>query len=278
MMKLKSLMFVAGNSERHLKKAGGVDADALIIDLEDAVAPEDKEEARRCAAKFLETGSKPAYLRVNAIETPYFLDDLSLVWNLEPSCLKGIMLPKTNDEHDLILVDRLLDSKGIGKDFEMIPLLETAAGIQNVSRIAAASDRVKRLAFGSIDFALDIGAGQSESGTELLYARSSIVIASRAAGLEPPVDTVYPDFKNPEGLREETVRAKTLGFGSKLAIHPEQVTVINETFRPSHETVEEARRILEYVGKNGSSVFKLDGKMIDEPIIKQARLIINAVN
>lgn len=276
-MKLKSLMFVAGNSEKHLKKAGGVDADALIIDLEDAVASEDKEEARRCASEFLEAGTKPAYLRVNAIETPYFLEDLSLIWNQE-SCLKGIMLPKTNDEHDLILVDRLLDSKGIGKDFEVIPLLETAAGIQNVSRIASATARVERLAFGSIDFALDIGAGQSESGTELLYARSAIVIASRAAGLEPPIDTVYPDFKDPEGLREETARAKTLGFGGKLAIHPAQVTVINETFRPSHEAVKEAKRILEYVEKNGSSVFKLDGKMIDEPIIKQARKTVDAAN
>lgn len=277
-MSLKSLMFVAGNSEKHLKKAGGVDTDAVIIDLEDAVAPEDKDEARRCASEFLETGRKRSYLRINAIETSYFLDDLSLVWKHPFSCLKGIMLPKTNDVHDLVLVDRLLDSKGVGEDFEVIPLLETAAGIQNVSLIAAASKRVKRLAFGSIDFALDIGADQSESGTELLYARSAIVVASKAAGLESPIDTVYPDFKNTEGLREETRRAKILGFGAKLAIHPNQIPVINQTFQPSQKAIEEAKRILEYVEKNGSAVFKLDGKMIDEPIIKQAKLIVNAVN
>ena len=269
-------MFVAGNSEKHLKKACGSEADALIIDLEDAVAPEHKEEARRSAIDFLGTADKPSYIRINAIDTPYFLDDLSVAWNCQASSLKGIMLPKTNDEHDVILVERLLDSKGVGKDFEVLPLLETAAGIQNVNRLASVGSRVKRMAFGSIDYALDIGAEQTENGTELLFARSAIVIASRAAGLEPPIDTVYPDFKNPEGLRGEAKRVKTIGFGGKLAIHPAQLTVINETFRPSQEAIEEAEKILEYVAENGSSVFKLDGKMIDEPIIQQARKIVSA--
>lgn len=272
-MHIRSLLFVPGNSEKLIAKGEIVDADVIIYDLEDAVSLEDKKAARETVQQALANSKKSVFVRVNSIDTSYFADDVRAVVQTEAGSLKGIMLPKANRSVDVHTLDSMLNELDASDSVEIVPLLETAIGVHHAYEIAGSSNRVKRMAFGSVDFGLDIQATLTKEGTELLFARSQIVIASRAQNLQQPIDTVYIDFKDTEGLIEETRMAKGLGFGSKLAIHPAQLQGINDTFSPSEEEIKEANRIMSIVNEQGSSVFQIDGKMVDEPIIKRARRI-----
>lgn len=272
-MLIRSLLFVPGNNEKVISKAEQLPADIIIYDLEDAVAPDQKADARERVCNALSATAKFVIVRVNSMETPYFIDDIQAVASVKADTLKAIMLPKTNRGADVIALDQLLTSLGVPTCVEILPLLETALGVQNAFDISCSSDRVKRLAFGSVDFGLDIGATLTDEGIELLYARSQIVLASRAAELEKPIDTVFVDFRNTEGLEKEAVSVKGLGFGGKLAIHPLQVDSINTIFQPTQQEKEEAAEIVAYVEEHGGAVFQLNGKMVDEPIIKRARQI-----
>lgn len=272
-MLVRSFLFVPGNNEKVIAKAEQLPADVIIYDLEDAVAPDQKADARARVCKALSATAKSVIVRVNSMETPYFLDDIHAIAGVKADTLTAIMLPKTNRGTDVVALNLLLNSLGVPANVEILPLLETALGVQNAFEIGSSSARVKRLAFGSVDFGLDIGATLTAEGTELLYARSRIVLASRAAELEKPIDTVFVDFKDTAGLEKEALMVKGLGFGGKLAIHPAQVDSINAIFQPTQAEKDEAAAIMAYVEEHGAAVFQLNGKMVDEPIIKRARQI-----
>lgn len=272
-MLTRSFLFVPGINEKLISKAEELSADIIIYDLEDAVSLEQKAEARELIANALKNTAKSVVVRINSIDTPFFINDVLAIIADKTNSLKGIMLPKANNEADVIMLDRLLGAANIDQSVEIIPLLETAQGVQNASEIALSSSRVKRLAFGSVDFSLDINAKLTKEGTEILFARSKIVLASRAANIEQPIDTVFIDFKDHDGMLNETKMVKDLGFGSKFAIHPSQINAINQTFLPTNEEIIEANEIMDIVNRNGTAVFQLHGKMVDEPIIKKAKQI-----
>jgi citrate lyase subunit beta / citryl-CoA lyase len=276
----RTWMFVPGSQERRLQKVKDLPADVLIYDLEDAVAASEKEKARKMVRQALrENAEKVNFVRINDPSTPYFLADLQ---EIVAEGLAGIILPKAAKKEDVILVDRLLGQLEEGKNLprgsiRIVPLIESALGLQHAYEIATASDRVIRLAFGSVDFTLDIGAKLTKEGTELLYARSQLVVASRAAGIEGPIDAVYIHIRDLEGLQQETRFAKQLGFQGKMVIHPEQIPIVNKIFTPTAEEVEEAKAIVDAFAEAvaaGSGAIQWNGKMIDYPVAERAKRIV----
>jgi citrate lyase subunit beta / citryl-CoA lyase len=278
---LRSLLFAPGNVTRRVEKALSLNADVVILDLEDAVPLAEKAQARGLVAEALQ---KPrfasGYVRVNALSTGFTIDDIQTVMS---SNLDGIMLNKVEEPADLYKVDwlmghleeRLSLPKG---SVDLIPLVENAKGIQNAYEIARAVPRVKRLCFGAIDYTADIGVKLTSDGAEIFYARSQLVNASRAAGLEPPIDTVYPDIKNPAGLERDTAIAVQLGFQGKLVIHPDQIDPVNKMFSPSEGDIAYALKVVaafeEAEAKGHAAITLEGGKFIDYPVVHNARRLL----
>ena len=258
----RSYLFVPGNRPDRFKKAWQSGADAVILDLEDAVQSTHKDLAREAVAAWLDP-RRPVYVRINAAGTPWFEHDLELVGL--PG-VQGVVLPKAEHPEQ---VERL--ATRLAGEAQVLPLLETAVGVWN-ARVLAQAPRVERLAFGSVDFQLDTGiSGEQE---ELLYARSRLVLASRVASILPPVDGVTMVLEDLTRLREEVARARRLGFGGKLCIHPRQVETINQGFAPTDAERAWARRVLEAVEAAGAGALRLDGELIDRPVIARARSIL----
>jgi citrate lyase subunit beta/citryl-CoA lyase len=277
----RSWMFVPGNHERKLEKAKDLQADVIIYDLEDAVALSEKEKARKMIRKAIaDNGNKVNYVRVNDISTPYFLDDVSEV---AVAGLDGIVLPKAGKKEDVLLANLLLTQIEQKRNLEqgsteIVPLIESALGLHNAYEIAASCKRVKRLAFGAVDFTLDINAELTKEGVEILYARSQMVTSSRAAGIDPPIDTVYVHIKDHKGLLTDTRLAKQLGFEGKLVVHPDQINVVNKVFAPTAEEVQEAKAIVAAFDDalySGAAAIQLNGKMIDYPVAERAKKIVD---
>ncbi len=258
----RSYLFVPGNRPDRFEKAWQSGADAVILDLEDAVQSAHKDLAREAVASWL-SPARPVYVRINGAGTPWFERDLEVVGM--PGVL-GIVLPKAEQPEQVEQVVARLTSEA-----RVLPLLETALGVWNAGALAQAP-QVERLAFGSVDFQLDTGiTGDQE---ELLYARSRLVLASRIASILPPVDGVTMALDDLTRLRDDVVRARRFGFGGKLCIHPKQVETINRGFGPTEAERAWARRILEAVEATGSGAFRLDGELIDRPVIERARSIL----
>ncbi len=266
----RSFLFVPGSNEKLIGKALATEADAVIIDLEDSVAVGEKENARKIALAAARNSLKGCYIRINAWTTPWHERDLQ---EAAAAGIAGIMLPKSEDA-DTVL--RTAEKLPTGCD--LIPLIETARGVLRAHEVAACSDRISRLAFGALDFTLDIGTRFSKTGTELIYARSHLVIASRAADIFPPVDSVYPDLADPDSLRSELNEVRGLGMFGKLAIHPNQIDPIHKTFTPAAEEVEEAELIVkefEKAEKEGIASIKLNDKLVDYPVYTRAKRILD---
>lgn len=281
-MYLRSLLFAPANHERHASKALGGAADAAILDLEDAVAVAEKPAARVAARASIEHRAKGhafAFVRVNGLRTPYAYDDLQSV---VVAGLDGIVVPKVESAADVCTVDWLLAQLERERGLPLggvtvIPIIETVAGLAHVGEIAGASPRVRQLAFGAVDFVLDAGMTWTPGHEGLIWARVRIALASREAGLQPPLDTVFPDLTDRAGLVEETRLAKRLGFQGKLCIHPEQVDVVNDLFTPAPAEVERARRVVAAFDDalaGGSASLQLDGQFIDYPVAAKARQVV----
>ncbi len=278
---LRSLLFAPANVPRRVEKALILESDAVILDLEDAVPISEKTRARSLAAAALKNPRKSVgYVRVNALSTGMTIDDLMSV--ISPH-LDGIMLAKVEEAADLHKVDWLMhyleEKASMPRGaLDLIPLVENARGVHNAHEIAKAVPRVKRLCFGAVDYTADLGIKLTDGGSELFYARSCLVNASRAAGLEPPIDTVYTDIKNAEGLEKDTGRAVTLGFQGKLVIHPDQIAIVNTMFSPSAADIAYAQKIVtafERAESLGHAAITLeDGKFIDYPVVHSARRIL----
>lgn len=275
--------FVPGSNLRNIEKVNTLEADAFIFDLEDAVAISEKQNARENVVKAIQHyEQKNIFVRINSFDSPFFLEDVE---NVVVEGLSGIVLPKAETSMQLEVLDKLLIEKEkklnipIGS-IKIVALIESAMGVHHAIELAK-FNRVIRLAFGAIDYTLDIQATLTDHRLELLFARSQLVLASRLAQLEGPIDTVYADIYNESGLRKETTLSKELGFKGKLIVHPAQIKIVNEVFTPSKSEVEQARKIIDAAHKaekQGKGVVNLDGKMIDLPVIKQAEAILEYYN
>ncbi|MCM3713966.1 HpcH/HpaI aldolase/citrate lyase family protein [Halalkalibacter oceani] len=274
MKPIRSLLFCPANNEKMVMKAIASEADAVVLDLEDAVAIEQKKQARQQLIATLEDVelSPRIFIRINDRQTAFFEDDLLAVATLKDV---SVIIPKVEQKEDIEkAVEMLRKGAADGAERRISPILETAKGIMNAYEIATASDKICALSFGAVDFELDINAIRTEGGEEFLYAKSHVVIASRAAGIAPPIDSVYPDFQDDHGLQRDSFKAKSLGFQGKGAIHPRQLSIINEVFSPTKEEVDYATAVVEAfeeAEKNGLASIKLDGKMIDYPVYKKAK-------
>jgi citrate lyase subunit beta/citryl-CoA lyase len=258
----RSFLFVPGNRPERFDKARAAGADVTLIDLEDAVAAPDKAAARAAVRGWLDA-SRPVYLRINGADTEWFDDDLAL---LGRPGVAGIVLPKA--EHGSAIGAVAAAAPGA----PVVGLIESAVGVRSLDALAAAG--AARFAFGSIDFQLDLGIpGERE---ELLFARSALVLVSRLAGLPPPVDGVTVAIDDAGRLDDDIAYARRLGFGGKLAIHPRQVAAINAGFLPPPADVAWAKRVLAAAEAAGGNAVRLDGKMVDRPVIERARAIVRA--
>jgi citrate lyase subunit beta/citryl-CoA lyase len=258
----RSFLFVPGDRPDRFPKAYNSGTDAVILDLEDGVSADRKAFAREAISAWL-SPERPVYVRVNGTRTQWFEDDLAAV--ARPGVL-GVMLPKAETASQVEAIGRAL-LEGVG----VVPLLETASGIMNVRELAGAP-RVERLAFGSVDLQLD--AGIQGEGEELLYARSRMVFASRASGLLPPVDGVTTDLDNPERITADVDRARRLGFGGKLCIHPRQIEPVNRGFIPTEREIAWARKVIEAARSSAAGAIRVDGELVDRPVVERAKVIV----
>ncbi len=283
---LRTLLFAPGNRPRMLQKVGQCGADAVILDLEDAVPISEKEATRQAVREAAGAiDACPVYVRVNPlVATAEFsqpIGEADLAAVVRPG-LAGIILPKVESPDDLRRADALLQEletqHGLASgSVDVIPIIETALAVQRAYDIAAAGTRVKRLAFGAGDFTRDIGVPWSRRETESQYARSALVIASRAAGLEPPLDTVWVDLRDQRGLTRSARTAKQLGFQGKMAIHPSQVEPLNTVFSPSAAEIAFATRVVDAFTQaeaDGLASIQLDGQFIDYPIVESAQRVL----
>ncbi len=260
----KSYLFVPGDRAERFDKALATGAHAVIVDLEDAVAPDRKVHARQAIAAWLDA-RKPVYIRCNAYGTPWFDDDLALV---KQDGVLGLVLPKAQEPDLLIQLAKLLQPHQ-----HLLPIIESVYGWDRARDIAAAP-RVERLIFGSVDFASD--AGTDSDGEELNAVRTHLVLVSRLAGVAKPVDGVTLAIDDAEALASDVARARRLGMGAKLCIHPRQVGAVNQGFAHSAAEVQWAQRVVTSVQLHGLGAMAVDGKLVDRPVWLLAQTILGS--
>jgi len=282
MVLLRSLLFVPGNNPRMLEKALGQVPDAIVPDLEDAVPWNKKIPARDTVSAFLprliETGI-PIIPRVNAINSGLVEKDLAAL--IIPGIF-GITIGKINSAKEVAEISEAIDKIEVDKGIErgvirLIPWIETAKSIIHAYEISSSSHRVIAVAFGAEDLANDMAIDRSEDGNEIAYARATVCTAAKAADVTP-LDTPYVSFRNEIGLRKDNEISKQFGFVGRFAIHPLQINVINESFSPSSECLDNARRIVEafeLAERQGTGAISIDGNMVDAPIVKRAQRILD---
>lgn len=275
----RSFLFAPANHPRRVEKAFTLQADAVILDLEDACAISEKAASR---SKVTEALARPrqglGYVRVNPLSTKFAYGDLTQT--VRPG-LDGVVLPKVESASDLHTADWLIRQMerehGMPEGgVDLIPIIETARGLAHLPEILAATPRVRRAAFGAGDFTLDLDLTWTRGEEELNAYRAQIVLHSRAAGIEAPLDTVWVDLRDPEGCAASARKARELGFQGKLCIHPDQIAAVNAAFSPTEAQIARAQRVLEAFAQaeaQGSSAIQLDGQFIDYPIVYAAQRV-----
>lgn len=263
-----SFLFVPATQPERLPKALASGADLVIADWEDAVAPADKERARTALADALAALPAPQrarlLVRINSEATPWFAADLQALAQLTAQGLAGAVVPKAERAQTLQAV-----AQAAGPQAALVPLVESVAGLAAADALAAAP-QVARLAFGHLDFQVDAGMACTDDEQELLPVRMALVLASRRAGLAAPIDGVTVDTRNPERMGRDAERARRMGFGGKLCIHPAQVPVLHAAFDPDEAAVTHAQRVRQALEQAGGGVCVLDGRMVDAPVLAQA--------
>lgn len=278
---VRSMLFTPGNRLDMLGKAVHSGTDAVIVDLEDSVAVDNKPEARANLAQ-LPDSPVAYYVRTNAVETGMLWDDV-VAAGLSPAV--GVIVPKAEDPMVISRVDGALTALELTSgrptgSITIIPLIESAIGVRLTYEMALASDRVECVMFGGGeqgDLVADLGVEWTPEGTGLMQARSQVLLSSRAAGVPYPMEAVFMDFRNPDGLRVECELARTLGYVGKVAIHPAQIEVINDVFTPAPDVVEYQRKVLaafEEAEAEGKASIAVDGKMVDYAVARVARAVI----
>lgn len=252
-----------------MRKAPGTGADVVVFDLEDAVAPSNKRTGREAVAGMLsDPDFDPACEVCVRVSDPS--DDIPVLAGTDSDRLDSVMLPKVESAGDVNDLSALLAEHGV--DAPVFALCETAAGVLHAEAIAAAP-ATTAVAFGAEDLSADIGANRTEEGTEVLYARERVVLSASAADVDA-IDTVFTDIEDTDSLGEATAFARDLGYDGKMAIHPEQVSVINDAFTPTDEQVEWARRVLAARDEHDEGVFRVNNEMVDAPLISRAENVL----
>ncbi|MGE3927600.1 MAG: CoA ester lyase [Lautropia sp.] len=278
----RSMLFVPSTSDRKIDKACASPADAVILDLEDAVAIAEKPAARRLLRDIVGVPRRlPAWVRINAMSTPFCLQDV--IATTIPG-MAGIILPKAESAEEIRRIDWLMSQVEIETGLAvgsvgLMAIVETSRGLVNVDAIAAASPRLVRLLYGAVDLAADMTIDIDDASGASGHARFAIARASAAAGLQAPLDTAFADFANLTELRATSQRAKGLGFGGKSCIHPTQVPVVNEVFAPSAREIAWAERVVAAFAEaeaRGQGAVQIDGEMIDYPVVYRAQRILGA--
>lgn len=279
---MRSMLFAPGNHPRRVEKALTLTADGVILDLEDAVAVSEKASTRPIVVDaFTKPRTGKLYVRVNAMTTEWCYADIASV--IHPG-LDGIILPKVEHAHELQAADWLMTNLERERNIrpgsiDLIPIIETALGVSNLTSICRSGTRAKRLAFGAGDFTLDMAMTWSRSEIELLPYRSACVLESRAAGMEAPLDTVWAGLRDPDGFIASANHAAALGFQGKMCIHPDQIGPANAAFSPTDAAVAQAKRVVaafDEAEAKGLASIQLDGQFIDYPIVQRARRVLGA--
>ena len=278
----RSMLFLPGNSPNILLNADFLGSDSIILDLEDAVAPTEKDAARILVRNAITSlgYTREVIVRINPVESPYWQKDLRAIIPVKPDM---IMPTKVGCAADVKIVADFMTplEKEFGMEeggVKMIPLIETALGVENAYEIASADSRVTAIFLGGEDFTADMRCKRTKEGTEIFYARSRMVLAARAAGVDV-YDTPWTDVEDYDGLIEDAKFAKSLGFTGKSSISPRHIPFINEVFSPTEEEIQYARDVFACIEKakaEGKGVVSLRGKMIDAPIVARARQVLEA--
>ena len=288
---IRSFLFTPANVARRVEKALTLDADAVILDLEDSVAPSDKASSRR---NVVEAIGRPRrcllYVRVNAPSTPYCYGDLA---ETVQKGLDGVVVPKIESAADLHAIDWLMAAlereRGIAEgSLDLMPQIETAAGVHRVDRILQARNlrpypgpwRVKRACFGAADYANDLGLSPTLEEPELADARARVVLASRAAGVENPIDSPWFHFKESAAFTRALERSRRGGFQGRCCVHPDQIGPVNAAYLPSAAEIASAERIVSAFREaeaRGAAAIQVDGQMIDYPVAYRAQALLDAL-
>lgn len=277
---IRSFLFAPANHPRKVQKVFERGADAVILDLEDACAASEKAASREVAVAAL-SAPRPClgYVRINAADTEWCLRDLDGVigpW------LDGIVAPKIERPEEIVLIDWLMTQfereRGLPVGgIDLMPIIETGAGLHALDAIIAAGTRIKRISFGAGDFTRDMRMKWSADEAELAFARGRLVLASRVGGLEAPIDTVHIDLADEESFAASVVTGVKFGFQGKLLIHPAQVALTNQSFMPSPKEIARAQKIVDAFNaaeNAGSASIKVDGYFVDYPIVEKAQQVL----
>lgn len=278
---LRTLIFVPGIRENMIEKARALTADVIVLDLEDAVPPAEKAQAReivRRAIPGLKAAGQTVHVRVNPVSSGLTRDDLAAVVCPE---LSGIGLPKADSAQDVRDVDVLIREQELEHEVKpgtlaLIPTIESALGVLNCEEICRASSRLAAITLGADDYTADLGTHRTREGRELDYARQVMVVCARAADIVA-LDTPFADFRDEEGLIREAEWVRSLGFKGKYLIHPGQVEPVNRIFRPSEEEVAYARKVsaaFDEALAQGLGAVQVEGRMVDAPVAKRARRVV----
>ena len=273
----RSMLFLPGNTPNIIVNGDALGADNVILDLEDAVSPDQKDAARilvRNAIKAIGFDNVELTVRINSLDTPYWKDDLEEVVPLSPDL---IMPTKVNSAADVLTLDAAIAGieKKCGLDagtVKLIPLIETAQGLENAAAIAAACPRVAAIFLGAEDLTADLRCPRTKEGTEIFYARPRMVSAARAGGVDV-YDTPFTDVNDDEGIVRDAQFARSMGFTGQACISPRHVRAVNEAFSPTQKEIDYAYEVLEAIRQakeQGRGAISLHGKMIDKPIVLRA--------
>ena len=280
----RALLYMPGDDLHKIRKATTLGVDCICMDMEDGVAFNRKVEARqtiRQALQELDFGASERLVRINALGSGLEQDDLQALFGESPLRPDGIVVPKLESGEQVRWISAQLSSTEArcgwpAGGMALIIQIETAAGVVNVREILSADARLQAVIFGAEDLANDVGAARTPAGWEVFYARSAVVTHAAAYNLQA-IDMVYVDFRDPEGLRAEALQGAQMGFTGKQIIHPNQVAPVQESFTPSPEAAAHARRVVEAFEAHeraGRGAFALDGKMVDAPVVKAARRVL----
>jgi len=273
----RSMLFLPGNNPNMLINASCLGADAVILDLEDAVSPAEKDAARilvRNTIRYTDFKGCGVIVRINSVDTSFWKEDIDVILPEKPEM---ILLPKVNCPEDVLMVDEYMtqveNSLGLKKgSVELMPLIETALGVENAYAISSCSERVKALLLGAEDLTADLQCKRTKEGREIEYARTRLVVAARAAGIDV-FDTPFTDVNDDEGIIADCSVAKGLGFTGKASISPRHIDIINSLFSPSKEEIDYAFEVMDAIKlakEQGKGAIALRGKMIDAPIVARA--------
>jgi citrate lyase subunit beta/citryl-CoA lyase len=277
----RTMLYIPGNNPAMVQNGGAYGADAIVLDLEDAVAVNRKIDARvlvRNIMNFVNFGDVEVTVRINGLDTEFAIDDLKEIVPQKPDAIR---IPKINSADDVKKIDQIITEiekeHGIKVGSTKIhAMIETAIGVENAFEIATSSKRISALTIGGQDLTADMKVVKTEAGEEISYARRRIVMAAKAAGLAA-IDTVYADVDNEAGLIRETEMIKGLGYDGKAVINPRQIKPIHNVYMPTDDAIEKARVIIEAfvkAKKEGVGVFAINGKMVDAPVVARAQRVL----